>query len=107
MSPIAWSPQDGEYLAQEIYQSLIPINVSPFFLDLVRWQGAEPSLFNRGAHREVVETLPLARSDAEGRMDRVVEVAADPDGADARLFGFRAMCAEPARSISYAVKSNG
>jgi len=35
----------------------------------------------------VVEALPLACFYPEGRMDWIVEVTADPSGADARLFG--------------------
>lgn len=36
------------------------LGYSSFFVEVVRRQCGEPPIFNRAAHREVVEALPLA-----------------------------------------------
>src|SRR5262249_54408002 len=62
---------------------------SLFFLPPVRRQGCEPSVLDWAAYREVVETLPITRSNAERLGDGIVEVAAHASRTNARLFGLK------------------
>ena len=59
LARLAYTAQDVRLLAKtdELQQWL---GCSLFFLEIVRRQGSEPTVFNRAAHSEVVETLPLA-----------------------------------------------
>ena len=59
---------------------------SSCFIHVVRRQCGKASVLDWATHSEMVEALPIARRDAEHFVNRIIEVAADPGGSDARLF---------------------
>src|SRR6266568_9649867 len=56
------------------------------FPRVVRRQGGKASVLDWATHSEVVQALPVARTDAEHLVNRIIEVAADPGRTNARLF---------------------